>query len=243
MEREIAVPGGAGWAEALVAWDRRLDPAAATRASELFEALALDAPGEPDAWAWCARARFYLGDHEPDAGWRRAHFERGTTLGRRGVDRDTGHSGALFWTSVCEASWVDEVGLLRGATSMPGIMTRMKHLWQREPLYYHRGAARLLGQALVRQPTLVGRFLPLFLPHIGPGDVIRELRQTIAEGPPIVLAYQTLGEVMYAIRGDRTTAREMLAAIEMLDVDADPNLAPENRRDRPRAIRILEAIE
>ena len=242
MEREIAVPKGAGWAEALAAWDRRLDPAAAAHASELFEVLAHDAPDEPDGWAWCARARFYLGDHEPDAGRRRAHFERGTTLGQRGIDRDAGHSGALFWTSVCEASWVDEVGLLRGVTSMPGILTRMKQLWLRDPLYYHRGAARLLGQALVRQPTLVGRFLPLFLPDIGPDVVIRELHQTIAEGPPIVLAYQTLGEVMYAVRGDRTTAREMRAAIEMLDVHTDPNLAPENRRDGPRAIRILEAI-
>lgn len=134
------------------------------------------------------------------------------------------------------------VGVLRGAMYVPGIIGRMKRLWEREPTYYYRGAARLLGQALVRQPRLVQRFLPLVMPEVSSDDAIRELRQTIAEGPPVVTAYQTLGQVMHALRGDRATAREMLEAVEGLDLGTHPALLPENTRDRPRAVGLLSAI-
>lgn len=242
MEREIAVGSGTAWEEALHAWDARLDDAQARKAAKRFEALAKREPDSPDAWAWCARSCFYLGDYAPDADRRREHFERGMKLGQRGIELDAQHVPSLFWTSVSEASYADLIGMLRRATYVPEILGYMKRLWEDEPTYYRRGAARLLGQALVRQPGLVRRFLPLAMPGIGPDTVIRELRQTLAEGPPVVLAHQTLAQVLHAIQGDRKAVREQIRAIETLDPDANPLFAPENQRDRPRALELLRKL-
>jgi hypothetical protein len=242
VEREITVGSSAAWEEALRAFDARLDRAQARQAAKRFEQIARREPESPDAWAWCARASFFLGDYEPDPGRRRDTFEHGMKLGQRGIELDPAHVPSLFWTSVCEASYVEGIGMLRRATYVPEIMGYMKRLWERESAYYRRGAARLLGQALVRQPGLVKRFLPLVLPGIGPDTVIRELRQTLTEGPPIVLAHQTLAQVLHAVRSDRRAVREQIAAIEALDPDANPLFAPENHLDQPRALELLRKI-
>jgi hypothetical protein len=242
VEREIPVGSGPLWEQALSVWDQRLDPAQAQLAAQRFEGIAKREPKSPDAWAWCARSRYDLGDYEPDEGKRRGHFEEGMKLGRRGIDLDGKHVPALFWTSVCEASYVELIGMLRRATYLPEILGFMKQVWQIDPGYYHHGAARLLGQALVRQPGLVRRFLPLAMPEMGPDVVIREMRQAIADGPPIVLTHQTLAQVLHATKGDRAIVREQLKAIMSLDLDADSNFAPENRRDQPRAAKLLKAL-
>ena len=242
MEREIPVGSGPVWEEALLAWDQRLDTAQAQRAVQRFEDIARRESKNPDAWAWCARARFYLGDYEADEGKRRDFFEQGMKLGRRGIDLDEKHVPALFWTSVCEASYVELIGILRRATYLPEILGFMKRVWQLDPGYYHHGAARLLGQALVRQPGLVRRFLPLAMPEMSPEVVVREMRQAIADGPPVVLTHQTLAQVLHATKGDRAIVREQLKVIAGLDLDADANFAPENRRDQPRAAKLLKAL-
>lgn len=242
MEREISVGSDARWGEVLDAWDRRLDERQAKRAAQRFEALVRRDARDPAAFAWCARALYYLGDYEPDEDRRRELFERGMKFGQRAIALDPEHSGALFWTSACEASYVELIGLLRRATYVPEIIGLMKRLWERDPTYYRRGAMRLLGQALVRQPGLVKRFLPLVMPGIGPDVVIRELRATIAEGPPIVFAHQTLAQVLHTVRGDHKAVRAQIEAIEALDPDADPLFAPENHRDRPRALALLAKL-
>jgi hypothetical protein len=242
MEREIPVGSGLAWEEALLAWDQRLDTAQAQRAAQRFEGIAQREPKNPNAWAWCARSRFDLGDYEADEGKRRDFFEQGMKLGKRGIDLDGKHVPALFWTSLCEASYVELIGLLRRATYVPEIIGFMKRVWQLDPGYYHHGAARLLGQALVRQPGLVGRFLPLAMPEMSPEVVIREMRQAIAEGPPVVLTHLTLAQVLHATKGDRAIVREQLKVIKSLDLDAASNFGPENRRDQPRAVKLLKAL-
>jgi len=242
VDREIGVGSAPGWTEALAAWDRRRDDREAKKAAQRFEALAQRTPDDPAIFAWCARSLYYLGDYEPDESRRREIFERGMEAGKRGIALDADHSGALFWTSACEASYVELIGLLRRASYVPEIIATLKRLWERDPTYYHRGTMRLLGQALVRQPGLVKRFLPLAMPGIGPDLVIRELRATIAEGPPIVFAHQTLAQVLHAVRGDRKAARAAIEAIEALDLDVDPLFAPENDRDRPRALALLRKL-
>jgi hypothetical protein len=242
VEREIAAGMGDAWEEALRAWDGRLDRAEARKAAKRFEALAKREAENPDAWAWCARSSYFLGDYEPDNARRHDHFERGMKLGQRGIELEGRHPASLFWTSVCEASYVERIGMLRRATYVPEILGYMKRLWDDEPTYYCRGAARLLGQALVRQPGLVRRFLPVVLPGIGPDTVIRELRETLAESPPIVLAHQTLAQVLHAVEGDRAAVREQIEAIEALDPDANPLFATENHLDRPRALELLRKL-
>ena len=57
-----------------------------------------------------------------------------------------------------------------------------------------------------------------------------------------MLTYQTLGQLTNAIVGDVETPREMLEALEDVDLDAAEELAPENHRDLPRARKILRAM-
>jgi hypothetical protein len=242
MQREIAVGSGKAWAEALESWDHRLDTGQAERAAERFEAIARAEKRNSSAFAWCARAHFYLGDYEIDEDRRRARFEQGMKLGQRGIALDKGNTEALFWTSVCEATYAELVNMLRRLTYVPEVLGYMKRVWSQDSGYYHRGAARLLGQAIVRQPGIVGRFLPLAMPEISHDVLIRELRATVAEDPPIVLAHQTLAQVLHQLRGDRKAVREQIRAIEAIDPDAHPLFAPENHRDQPRALQLLKSI-
>ncbi len=242
IEREIAIGTGDAWDEALRAWDGRLAPAEAREAAKRFEALAKRDAKNPNAWAWCARSCYFLGDYESDDARRRSHFERGMKFGQRGLELEGRHPASLFWTSVCEASYIERMGMLRQATYMPEILGYMKRLWEDEPTYYSRGPTRLLGQALVRQPGLVRRFLPVVLPGVDTDTVIRDLRDTIAEDPPIVMVHQTLAQVLHATGGGRDIVREQIEAIEALDPDANPLFALENHLDRPRALDLLRKL-
>ncbi len=241
-EREIPVGHDARWREAIDCWDRRLDSDAAQRAVEAFEEIARAEASDPNALAWCARSRFYLGDYEPDEATRRAHFEAAMKFGRQGVARDRDHIPALFWTAVCAASYAELIGVVRRIAHVPEIADCLKRVWDREPGYYQRGCVRLIGQALVRQPGLVRKALAVALPSAGPDLVMRELRLSIVEDAPLVLTHQTLAQVAWATRKDRATVRKAIQAIEQLDPNATPGFAPENHWDRPRALEILRAL-
>jgi hypothetical protein len=241
MVREIAVGDDAAWAEALAAWDDRLEDASARTAAQLFEKIARERRRDADAWAWCARANYYLGDYasERQAG---RYFELGTELGRKAIELDGGHIGALFWTSCCLGSYAESLGLLRRATAAPELLRSMGRVWERQPTYFHRGIARFVGQAFVRQGGLVTKILSMSMPEIGPKRVLEELRTSIAEGPPLVLTHQTLAQLAWHENRDRETVAAIRAVIERLDLDSEPSLAPENHRDHERALAILTGL-
>jgi len=241
-EREIPVGGGDRFREAIEAWDARLDDAEALRAATLLEALARDARADADAWAWCARAYYYLADYHPSERGRRRLFETGAKHGKKALALAPEHVGALFWSACCLGSAAEALGPLRRASHAPEVAGYLKKILELEPGYYYLGLARFVGQALIRQPGIVTKLISVAMPSIGPASVQQMLRTSIAQHPPLVLNYQTLGQLAWIERRDRATVREMREAVEKLDLDAEPLLAPENHRDRPRALRILDEL-
>ena len=195
MQRELPIGSGADWHDALASFDARSDLEAAECALDLFEALAVAERGRPEALAWVARTAYYVGDHQQRSRDQCAFFERGWKAGKKALERDPAAIGARFFTAVNLASHADLVNIVRRATFVPEILQHMKIVWDAEPTYFRRGPARLLGQAIVRQPGLVSKFLPLVIPGVGADTAIFELRSAIAEGPPVVFTYQTLGQL------------------------------------------------
>ena len=240
-DREIGAGRGKLWTRALEAWDDRLDMAAARRAVEGFKEIAAT-DDRPEAWAWCARAHFFVGDYQPHANERSRWHVAGYRLGRRGIALDVSHVAACFWTAVCLGSYIEHVNLLKAALYVPETVRCLTRVYNADMEYYHGGLARYLGQALVRQPVLTQKFLAIAMPDVTADIVIAGLRKAIDEAPPIVLNVQTLGEVAFHVHKDRDTVREMLALLRVLDLDADANLAPENHLDLPRAQQRLSAL-
>lgn len=239
--REIAFGGDERWQAALRSWDRRLEWDEATHALERFEAIAR-ADSDPNAWAWCARASFFLGDYARGERESRRLHERGAKLGRRALALEAEHVSACFWTGCCLARYVDAVGVLRGTSHVPELVRLMLRVDARDPDYFQRGLARFLGQALIRQPVLFRRVVGPALPDLSPERVLRDLRRSVDEDPPFALTFQTLGQVAHAFGRDRHTVEEMLQRLEKLDPDAVPALAPENHLDGPRARKTLQAL-
>lgn len=242
MQRSIPVEDDSQWEEALQAWDARGDLAEAERAADLFEELAELEHDSPHAWAWVARASYYTGDYQKRDRDRAKLYKRGWKAGRRALELDPDHIGGLFWTAVCLAADADLANMLSRATYVPELLRYMKQVWERDPTYLYRGPARLLGQAIVRQPGLVSKFLPVVIPQLGSDTALQQLRLAIEEGPPVVLNYQTLGQLSHALSKDRETPRQMLEALDSIDLDAAEDFAPENRRDLPRAREILRSL-
>jgi hypothetical protein len=242
MKRELPVGSGSEWDEALEAFDDREDLDDAECSVDLFEEIAAREGASSHAFAWVARTAYYAGDYQLRARDQLRFFERGWKAGRRAIERDEAHIGARFWTAVTLAAHADLVNIVKRATFVPEILSHIKVVWDREPEYFRRGAARLLGQAIVRQPTLVSKLLPLAIPGVGADTAIDQLQIAIAEGPPVVFSYQTLGQLTHAVTGDTRTPRAMLDALDDIDLDAAADLRPENHRDLPRAREILGAM-
>lgn len=241
-QREIPVDSEGLWPEALAAWDARMDMDRAIEAADLFEEIAEEEEENPDAWAWCARACFYVGDYQEREKDRGRWHERGASQGRKGIALLSTHIGALFWTACCVGSYMETLHVLKRAFHAPEVVKCLKKVYDLQPEYYHHGLSRYLGQAISRQPLLTEKFLKIAMPDLSADRVMEDLRSSIANDPPFVLTCQTLGEVAYHVRKDRGTAREMLDLIGQLDLDAAPNLAPENHRDLPRARQKLQAL-
>jgi hypothetical protein len=241
VERELPTGTGETWELALECWDARLHPKEDRRAARAFEDLAERDADDADAFAWCARAWYYVADYEESSRERIRLFERGARRGRRAVEL-TDAPGALFWTAACIGGHADLQGTLKRAAQVPEILKYLARLREREPDYYHGALARYLGQALVRQPGLAQRLIGAALPEFGADALMRRLRESIERDPPFVLTHQTLGQLAFSANGDRATAAEMLDQIDAMDLDATPNLAPENRRDAPRARSLLGNI-
>ena len=239
--REIAPGKGKSWRQALAAWDNRLAMPSALQAVDLFKQIAAQEK-TADSHAWCARAHFFVGDYQDTSKERARWHEAGYRLGRDGIGFDAKHVGACFWTAACLGSYIETLSMLRAALYVPETVRYLKHVYAADMEYYHGGLARYLGQSLVRQPVLTEKFLGLAMPDVTPDVLLDGLRRAVNEAPPFVLNLQTLGEVAFRVHTDRKTVREMLDRMAHLDLDAEPNLAPENHLDLPRATRRLTAL-
>lgn len=240
MRREIPIADDPAWEEALRLWDARLDPDEGEDAAFAFEDIAHSKANNPDAWAWGARAWYFVGDYTHVRQGR--IFERGAEMGRRALKLEPTHPGALFWTAACLGGFVETVGTLRRAAHAPEILRCLASLRSVEPDYYFGALYRFLGQALVRQPGLARQLLGRAFPELGAPSVMSQLRQSIKKHPSFVLTHQTLGELSFADSGDRHVAGEMLECIEAMDLDASAQLMPENHLDFDRAIEKLRVI-
>jgi hypothetical protein len=240
-DREIPVRGGRAWSAALRAWDQRLEEGAAREAAELFRDLA-EREESADAWAWCARSRFFLGDYAESSREKKRWFEEGLRLGREGVAREERHLGACFWTAACVAKYVEATSLLRAPVHAPEIVRLLKRVAEEDMMYAHGGPARFVGLLHARKPAMTERLIKLAMPGVWPDVVLEILRHFVEQGPPFVLNVQVLGEVAFHVNRDRATVREMLRRLDVLDLDAYPATAPENHLDLPRARQRLKAL-
>jgi hypothetical protein len=223
------------------AWDTRRDLRQAERAAGLFKALAKTEDSSA-AWAWCARSHFFVGDYQETTKQGARWHEEGWRLARTAAAREDFPIGGSFWTGVCLAAYIDTLSALRAPLYIPEIVTLHKRVYDEDMEYHYGALARFLGQALVRNPGLTKKFLALAMPGIGAQIVIDGLRRAVEEAPPVVLNFQTLGEVCFHVHKDRDTAGEMLRRLEKADLDEDPNVAPDNHLDLPRATQKLTAV-
>jgi hypothetical protein len=241
LERELPVGDDTNWREALELWDDRLKDASAKRAAQLFTKIARNSKDDAAAWGWVARANYYLGDYASSRDAAK-FFQKGTELGRNGIEIDGDQIGTLFWTSCCLGAYAETLNFVRRATMGPELLRHLGKVWEKQPTYYHRGVARFLGQAFVRQSGLVTKVLSVAMPDVGPELVLKELRAGAKSDPPFVLTYQTLAQLAWHEERDGKTVQEMREAIDSIDLDENPYLAPENHRDQARALEIVKKL-
>ncbi|MEM9194238.1 MAG: TRAP transporter TatT component family protein [Myxococcota bacterium] len=240
-------------------WAERQDEAALRSAIVHWEAAARNSPEDPEIWVRLARAYYFLGDgHLSFAPEREADM---VTAYEIAVDRaeralmalspdfalrmqsgaqmadairilDEDAVPALYWRSAALGRW----GIHRGFATVLGYKDEIRAVMQRcvelDGDYFHAGPHRYFGAFYARVPSFAGGDLERSQEHFD---------RALQTGPSY-LGTRTLLAAEYAVRqGDRSLFEAHLQAVIDADVDAAPDVRPENLIEQRRA-RVLLAL-
>lgn len=214
--------------EALYA--QRENPARAREAAEIWrERLAADASDFESAWK-LSRALYWLGE-TGDEGSRRRDLEAGIEAGRRAIEIDASRPDGHFWMAANMGALAQSFGLRQGLRYRGPIKDALERVLKIDPAYQQGSADRALGRWHAKVPGLFGGSQARAETH---------LKRSLDYHPRSTASLFFLAE-LYLDTGRRREGRALLQ--QVLDVPVDPAWAPEDRRFKAQAQRLLATLE
>jgi tetratricopeptide (TPR) repeat protein len=214
-------------ADALYA--NRADLGVARRATELWaQQLQRDARNYEAAWK-LARARYWLGNHVPQAE-RRGLLEAGIDASRTAIalapNRPEGH----FWKAANMGSLAESFGLRQGLKYRGEIKDALLIVLKLDPAFQHGSADRALGRWYYKVPGLFGGSRKKAEEH---------LRRSLTYQPASIASRYFLAETLL----DMDRRIEAIAELQkVLDLTPDPDWIPEDREFKDKAQRLLNTL-
>ena len=214
-------------ADALYA--NRADLGVARRATELWaQQLQRDGRNYEAAWK-LARARYWLGNHVPQAE-RRALLEAGIDASRTAIalapNRPEGH----FWKAANMGSLAESFGLRQGLKYRGEIKDALLIVLKLDPAFQHGSADRALGRWYYKVPGLFGGSRKKAEEH---------LRRSLTYQPASIASRYFLAETLL----DMDRRIEAIAELQkVLDLTPDPDWIPEDREFKDKAQRLLNTL-
>ena len=210
----------------------REDASSATTAERIWaERLVANARDFDAAWK-LARARYWLGTNGPgSADEKKRQLERGIEAGRVAMTARPESPEGHFWMAANMGALADAFGLRQGIKYRTPIRTALEAALKAQPSYLDGSPDRALGRWYFKVPRLFGGDLKQSEAH---------LRTALTYKADSVLTLLFLGETLIEL-DKRADARATLQAA--IDVPADPNWLPEDRRFKAQARQLLATLK
>jgi len=239
--RELPVPEGVpAYREALAHWDKRGNLDEARRAIDIWERITQGDPQAFEAYAWLARAYYWLGENGETREEREKLYHRGYEFGVKAVALKPRHAGANFWTGASLARYAKEGSFLRQARLAPEIFHYVKISIQEEPVYFYLGSSRYIGYCLAYAGSLTRRFLPIL--GFDPERVVPLLKLSAVFMPGYLETNQALAECAISL-DDPVQARQSLEFVLGQDPKSLPPAEAENIFYQNKARKLIKTMK
>lgn len=205
--------------------------ASARRAEAIWAArLAADSRDFDAAWK-LARARYWLGTNGLPREERKAALEAGIAAARAAIAAEAGRPEGHFWLAANMGALAESFGLRQGIRYRGAIRDALERVLAIEPAFQQGSADRALGRWYYKVPGLFGGSKRKSEEH---------LRKALAYNPQSVITRLFLAETLIELDRPAEARAELQAALAAPD---DPDWAPEDRRFKDEARRLLERLK
>ncbi len=190
--------------------------ASARDAAAIWDARLKADPANFDA-AWkLARAMYWLGGHDAEAG-RRAQLEKGVEAGRKAAALEPKRPEGYFWMAADMGELAESFGLRQGLKYRGDIRDALETVLRLDPGFQQGSADRALGRWYFKVPGLFGGSRKKSEEH---------LRKSLTYNPDSIASHYFLAETLFD-RDREADAREELRT--PIAAPVDPEWDPDER--------------
>jgi tetratricopeptide (TPR) repeat protein len=208
----------------------RENPASARAAAEIWAARLATNPKDFDAASRLAQARYWLGTNglpQPD---RKAALEGGIAAARSAIAIDARRPEGHFWLAANMGALAESFGLRQGIKYRGQIKDALLTTLKIDPAFMDGSADRALGRWYFKVPGLFGGSNRKSEEH---------LRKSLTYNANSIISRLFLAETLADMGRKEEARKEAQAAI---DAPLDPYWAPEDRRFKETAQRLLRDL-
>ena len=185
-------------------------------AAAIWDARLTADPANFDA-AWkLARAMYWLGGHDAEAG-RRAQLEKGVEAGRKAAALEPKRPEGYFWMAADMGELAESFGLRQGLKYRGDIRDALETVLRLDPGFQQGSADRALGRWYFKVPGLFGGSRKKSEEH---------LRKSLTYNPDSISSHYFLAETLFDADRDADAREELRKAIA---APIDPAWEPEDR--------------
>lgn len=204
--------------------------ASAKKATDIWALRLASNPRDFDSACKLAQARYWLGTNGLPEAERKAALESGIAAARTAIALNANRPEGHFWLAANMGALAESFGLRQGIKYRGQIKDALLATLKLNPAFLDGSADRALGRWYFKVPGLFGGSNKQSETH---------LRKSLTYNPNSVISHLFLAETLEDLGRKDEARREYQAAI---DAPADPDWAPEDRRFKEQAKRMLQRL-
>ena len=228
LDARTAVQVPAGDPDAL--YKNREDLANAKRAADIWAARLAANARDFDSACRLSQARYWLGTNGLPEAERKPALEAGITAARAAIALNPNRPDGHFWLAANMGALAESYGMRQGIKYRGQIKDALLTTLKLDPAFLDGSADRALGRWYFKVPGLFGGSNKESEAH---------LRKSLTYNPNSIISHIFLAETL-ADMGKKDDARKEAQAA--IDAPVDPNWAPEDRRFKEQAKRLIREL-
>jgi len=204
--------------------------ASAKQAAELWAGRLARNAGDFDSAYKLAQARYWLGTNGLPEGERKPALEAGIAAARIAIALKPNRPEGHFWLAANMGALAESYGMRQGIKYRGQIKDALLTTLKLDPAFLDGSADRALGRWYFKVPGLFGGSNKESEAH---------LRKSLTYNPNSIISHIFLAETLADMGRKDDARKEAQAAI---DAPIDPNWAPEDRRFKEQAKRLIRDL-
>lgn len=212
-------------------YQKREEPGQCEQSVDAFRKILQDDPTCFEATWKAARAIYWIGTHAQTDAEKMELHQQGIDWANKAIELDANHPAGYFWLGVHYGSYGEAKGILKSLSLIGPIKEAMGKVISMDEKYQQGGAHRVLGRVFFKVPGIFGG---------SNSKAVKHLKKAIEIAPENALNHLFLADV-YKDEDEIEKAKKQWNAV--LRAPHDPDWAPEQKEDKEKARKSLEALE